>query len=204
MGVLVNLNGVKGPGVLLEAAVRVIAYEPKAKFVLIGTGPLRQELEARAGALSLRDRVLFLGARQDVPNLLIRMEMLVAPSFAEGFSNAVLESMAAGLPVVATDVGGNREAIIDGETGFLAPSHDPSALADRILRLLADRSLAKRMGRAGRRRIEAHFTLERMVVETECFYERLLERGKEKSEDGSEAPESQQKGIDPKHRQVFR
>lgn len=185
--VVANLNPVKGHSVLLEAAVRVIAHCPQAKLAFIGQGALKQELEARARALSIENQVLFLGSRQDVPELLPCMEISVLPSLAEGFSNAILESMAAGLPVVATDVGGNREAIVEGETGFLVPPGDSSALADRILTLLENRPLAKTMGMAGRKRIETYFTLDQMVAETEAFYERLLQRGR--------PPEAEEAGV---------
>lgn len=174
--VVANLWPVKGHEILFEAAVRVTALYPTAKFVLVGTGAARRAvLEERARALAIDKQVLFLGPRQDVPDILPQMEISVLPSLAEGFSNAILESMAAGLPMVATDVGGNREAVIEGETGFLVPPRDPEALADRILRLLGDRALAQRMGQAGRERIETTFSLQRMVAETERFYERLLE-----------------------------
>lgn len=173
--VVANLWPVKGHEILFEAAVRVTALYPTAKFVLVGTGAARRSfLEARARALAIDKQVLFLGPRQDVPHILPRMEISVLPSLAEGFSNAILESMAAALPMVATDVGGNREAIVEGETGFLVPPRDPEALANRILRLLDDQALARRMGHAGRERIETTFSLPRMVTETERFYERLL------------------------------
>lgn len=178
IGVLANLWPIKGHDILLEAAVRVVAYFPKVKFVLIGTGKRRAELEARARSLSIENHVLFLGSRQDVPQILACMEVSVLPSLAEGFSNAILESMAAGLPMVATDVGGNREAVVDGETGFIVPPADPDALADLLLRLLEDPCLAQKMGQAGRQRIETYFTLDRMVRETERFYREILrERG---------------------------
>jgi L-malate glycosyltransferase len=172
--VVANLLPVKGHDVLLEAAVRVVAYFPRVKFVLVGAGGCRSDLEARARSLSIEKQVLFLGSRQDVPQLLSGMEISVLPSLAEGFSNAILESMAAGLPVVATDVGGNREAVMEGETGFIVPPKDPDVLADRLIRLLEDSSLAQRMGRAGRQRIELCFTLDRMVRETEEFYGEIL------------------------------
>jgi glycosyltransferase involved in cell wall biosynthesis len=175
IGTVANLLPVKGHDVLLDAAVRVVAYFPKVKFVLIGKGPRQSELEARARALSIEKHLLFLGSRQDVPDILSCMEISVLPSLAEGFSNAILESMAAGLPMVATDVGGNREAIIDGETGFIVPAGNPDILADRLLRLLEDPSLGQKMGRAGRQRIEKYFTLDRMVRETEQFYEEILQ-----------------------------
>lgn len=175
IGTLANLWPIKGHHILLEAAVRVVAYFPKVRFVLIGTGIRREELEAVARTLSIEKHVLFLGSRQDVPDILSCMEISVLPSLGEGFSNAILESMAAGLPMVATDVGGNREAIVDGETGFIVPPGDPDALADRLIRLLEEPLLGQKMGRAGRQRIENHFTLDRMVRETERFYDEILE-----------------------------
>ena len=174
IGTVANLWPIKGHHILLEAAVRVVAYFPKVRFVLIGMGVRQKELEARARALSIEKHVLFLGSRQDVPDILSCMEISVLPSLGEGFSNAILESMAAGLPMVATDVGGNREAIIDGETGFIVPPGDPDTLADRLIRLLEDPALGKRMGRAGRLRIEDNFTHDRMVRETERYYDEVL------------------------------
>lgn len=175
IGIVANLNPVKGHETLLQAAVRVAAVYPAVKFFLIGTGMLRPTLEARVRELGIEKQIVFLGSRRDVPQILSRMEISVLPSLAEGFSNAILESMAAGLPVVATDVGGNREAIIEGETGYLVPSGHPDSLANRILCLLGDRALARQMGEAGRKRIETCFSLERMVKETEQFYDRLLQ-----------------------------
>ena len=112
----------------------------------------------------------------DVPELLSECAVSVLPSLSEGLSNTLLESMAAGAPVVATNVGGNPEVVQEGSTGFLVPPRDPDALADRICRVLNDRSLAARLGEAGRRRVVEHFSMERMLRDTERLYLTLLER----------------------------
>jgi glycosyltransferase involved in cell wall biosynthesis len=117
---------------------------------------------------------VFTGLRGDVPELLDEVTVSVLPSLSEGLSNAILESMAAGVPVVATAVGGNAEAVMDGVTGLLVPPGDPAALAGAICTLLEDDELATRLGRAGRERVEERFSEKRMVRDTEQFYLSLL------------------------------
>jgi len=112
--------------------------------------------------------------RADVPELLGEVAVSVLPSLSEGLSNAILESMAAGVPVVATAVGGNAEAVKDGVTGLVVPAGNPAALAGAICTLLEDGELASRFGRAGRERVEEHFSERRMVRDTEQFYLSLL------------------------------
>jgi glycosyltransferase involved in cell wall biosynthesis len=143
----------------------------------VGDGPLRNSLEQLAQALGVSDHVAFLGTRSDVPALLQQVTIGVNSSQNEGFPNAIIEYMAANLPVVATNVGGVPELVIDGETGTLVPSDNPSALADALLYLLRTPVVARRMGAAGRRRVEEHFTAQRMVRETEAVYEALLKQG---------------------------
>ena len=104
------------------------------------------------------------------------MDLYVQPSVAAGMPNSVLEAMAAGLPVVATAVGGTPEVVLDGETGLLVAPGDPSALADAMLALLADRRLAEAFGQAGRARVETHFSEERMLQQLEALLDRLVER----------------------------
>jgi glycosyltransferase involved in cell wall biosynthesis len=108
-----------------------------------------------------------------VPDLLRASDLFVHPSREEGFSNAILEAMAAGLPVVACDVGGNPEAVTDGETGRMVPSRDAAAFASAIAEFLADPEKRKAMGEAGRRRAIERFSLDRMVGEMESLYESL-------------------------------
>jgi L-malate glycosyltransferase len=118
--------------------------------------------------------VTFLGRCDDIPAVLSASYACVLTSSAEGFSNAILEYMAAGKPVVATDVGGAREAIVEGGTGFLVPTNDDAALTECIVRLLTDRDLAARLGSAGRERVRARFSPEVQLSKTLELYHSLL------------------------------
>ena len=129
-----------------------------------------------AARLGVGDRVTFTGVRADVPDVLAAATMSVLPSHSEGLSNAILESMAAGLPVIAADVGGNAEAVEDGVTGLLVPPRDPAALAAAMERMLETPALTARLGRAARHRVIERFGLERLVRETDALYTTLLER----------------------------
>jgi len=139
-----------------------------------------RHLARQAAALGIGSAVKFLGQRGDAPELLAASDLSVLASHEEGFSNVILESMAGGLPVVATDVGGNREAVVDGETGWLVPMRNPEALASRIVDLLKDPSRARDWGEKGRARVKELFTVERMVNAHLTLYESALampERG---------------------------
>lgn len=153
-------------------AIRRLA--PRWEAWLIGDGPTRPAIEAEAARLGVGDHVRFLGVRTDVPELLAGADALALASRWEGFPLTVLEAMRATLPVVATDVGGVAEAVADGRTGFLVPAGDDVALADRLARLAADPALRTALGREGRRRFEASFTLEHMMRRTLAVYEDVL------------------------------
>ena len=135
---------------------------------LVGDGPDREALQALAKELGISDRVIFAGQRLDVPERLRCADVFVLATRWEGFPRSILEGMRAGLPVVATDVGGCRESVVDGETGFLVRKEDPVELRDKLLQLIDSPELRARMGRNGRKRFEENFTFERM-------YERTLE-----------------------------
>ncbi len=175
--VVANFIHYKGHDVFLDAWRRVVDGYPNASALLVGDGPMRPAREAQARALGLGESVHFLGTRNDVSAVLAATDVVVHPSFEEGFSNAILEAMAAGCPVVATDVGGNPEAVRHGETGILVPPRDPVALADAVLGLLADAAAARALGAAGRRRVTAHFTLSATVAAYERVYEALARGG---------------------------
>ncbi len=168
---IARLHGQKGHAYLLEAAAAL----PEAVFVLAGDGPERGALEEQARCLGVADRVVFLGHRQDIPALLAQCDLFVLPSLFEGLPLSVLEAMAAGKPVVATDVGGTREAVSHGETGCLVPPGDPHALVVAIRSLLADPGRAQAMGRAARARARAEFSAEVMVRRVSHVYEELLQ-----------------------------
>jgi glycosyltransferase involved in cell wall biosynthesis len=164
----------KGHIHLLEAMMRVHRQHPGTRALLVGDGPLRPPMEAKARELSLSETVTFTGIRRDVAEILALLDIFVLPSLWEGLPVAVLEAMAAGLPVVATRVGGVPEVVIDGVTGLLVPPRNPDALSEAILRLLQDPDLRHRMGQAGRERVRERFSLEQMIRKTEALYERLL------------------------------
>jgi sugar transferase (PEP-CTERM/EpsH1 system associated) len=165
---------VKDQTTLLRAARLVVDREPGFQLTVVGDGPDRARLEALAGELGLGGHVHFLGMRSDVRELLGAADLFVLSSLTEGISLTLLEAMAAGLPVVATEVGGNREVVVPGETGLLVPAGSPAALAEALLALVRDPERARRMGAAGRRRVEDQFSLARMAADYEQLYLALV------------------------------
>ncbi|MEM2125321.1 MAG: glycosyltransferase family 4 protein [Candidatus Methanosuratincola sp.] len=165
-----RLDNQKGHRFLLEAICRL----PETVLVLAGDGPERVSLEELVNHLGLSERVLFLGYRCDVPELLGSCDIFVLPSLYEGLPLSVLEAMAAGKTVVATAVGGTSEAVQDGETGFLVPPGDPAALAEAIQRVLADPGLAQKMGAAGKERVRREFSVEAMAQGVNQIYEKFM------------------------------
>lgn len=160
--------------IFLQAAARLIAKHPKLEFVLIGDGDLRPGLERMAADLRLGNQVVFLGERHDIPAVLAAADISVLPSISESLSNSIMESMAAGVPVVACRVGGNEELIRDGENGFLVSPESAEELAERIDGLVTQAELRKSFGETGKRDAE-RFTVERITGEYERFYMSLLE-----------------------------
>ena len=159
---MARLEPQKDHRTLIEAARLV----PEAEFVIVGDGELRGELERLAAGA----RVRFMGAREDVPELLASFDVFAFPSRFEGLCLAVIEAQAAGVPVVATPVGGIRETVVEGETGLLVPTGDPAALAAATRRLLEDRPAAEAMAAEAKRRVRERFSLERMVEATLRLY----------------------------------
>jgi L-malate glycosyltransferase len=177
--VVSRLNPLKGLEHFLEAAALVAPFFPAARFVIVGdTNPNERAywsvLTSLTERLQMSDRVTFAGLRDDVPRLLAAATISVMPSLDEALSNVLLESMAAGAPVVATRVGGTPEAIDDGVNGLLVPPGEPRAMAAAICRLLSDPLHARQFGQAARRLINERFSMERMVTRTEELYRALL------------------------------
>lgn len=172
-----RLNQMKGVEYFLDAAAELARRFPDVRFLIVGDGASRKELEQQARLLGLEQRVFFTGFRTDVPEVLQEAAVSVLPSLSEGLSNSLLESMASGVPVVATQVGGNPELVEDGVTGALVPPKDSKALLFAITRLLEDGNLAARFSQAGRQRAESLFSVERAVAETQTLYQRLLMEG---------------------------
>src|SRR5439155_8580945 len=133
-----------------EAAALVRRHRPDVRFGLVGDGPERRYLERRIDELALRDSVHLLGTRYDVPAILARSTAFCLPSRSEGLSNAIMEAMAAALPIVATDAGGNAELVQHGSTGFVVSIGDAASMAARLVDVLSDPRLAREMGHRGR------------------------------------------------------
>jgi glycosyltransferase involved in cell wall biosynthesis len=175
ISIVANLrNPVKDLPMFLQAAVSVRATVPDAAFVIAGEGELMSDLQKLAADLGIINDVHFIGRCDDVASLLFGSDVGVLTSKAEGFANAILEYMAAGLPVVATDVGGVREAIVEDETGYIVRSGDHEKLADRIIQVLKDDDLAKRMGARGKALVAERFASELHLQNTLELYEELL------------------------------
>jgi sugar transferase (PEP-CTERM/EpsH1 system associated) len=173
VGAVGRLHPQKDFAGLLHSLTEVQKHVSPIRLLLAGEGELRDDLETRARSLGISRIVTFAGFRSDVAEILAACDVFVLPSLWEGMPNVVLEAMAVGLPVVATQVGGVPEIVLDGKTGLLVPPGDSETLAQALIRLLRDLDLRSRMGRAGRRRVEQYFSANQMVLETEALYEAL-------------------------------
>lgn len=172
IGVVTLLRPGKGIETLIDALPAVLATHPTASVAIAGDGPDRGALEERARAAGVDQAVRFLGETAGPMALLHGADLFVSASWAESFPYNVLEAMAAGLPVVATDVGGTAEAVEHERTGLVVPARDPDALSGAIAALIADPAQGTRFGKAGRQRVEERFGLERMIEGTLAVYRR--------------------------------
>ena len=169
-----RLNKPRDFETLLSAMRRVVDQLPSVRLLIVGDGPLRPAIEDRVRALNLEEHVQLLGIVQDIVQPLIASDVFVLSTQGwEGLPLAPLEAMAMCLPVVISDVGGNRKAVEDGVTGLVVPPQQPEALADALLRLLRDRAMARRMGQLGRERVVREFSAQRMAAETAAVYAQL-------------------------------
>lgn len=171
-----RLSPEKDQATLLRAARLVADQVPAFGLDLVGDGPARGGLEALGAELDLGTHLTFHGSRDDVAELLRQAGVFVLPSLSEGISLTLLEAMATALPVVATNVGGNPEVVVEGETGLLVPSSDPARLAEALLALIRDPERGLRMGQGGRRRAEESFDLQAVVRTYERLYLELLSK----------------------------
>lgn len=176
IGIVANFYlKIKGHQYFLMAAKSILAKIQNVEFLLIGEGPLRQFYEEMALELGINNKVHFLGRRGDISGILANLNISISSSISEGFSNVILESMAASKPVVATNVGGSSEAVRDGITGYLVPPANSEAMANAIIDLLQNPDKAAAMGSAGRKVVEEKFTVEAMVKKYEKLYMSLVE-----------------------------
>jgi glycosyltransferase involved in cell wall biosynthesis len=178
VGMVANLRREKGIEDFVQAAALVIASHPEARFLIIGSGPEAAQLKELSHSLQIHERVLFLGKRSDVPDLLGLFDVGVLASHSESFSNSILEYLAAGLPVVATDIGGAREAVRDGVDGFIVPSRHPAKMAEKIHLLLSQPGGARSWRKDTE--IRSIFHTDAMVRAYEELYARLVKEARER------------------------
>ncbi len=178
VGTVGSLTPKKNHRLFLDMAKNVLerTKSESIKFAIVGEGVLRDELEKYSQQLGIENKVLFAGEKDDIPNFLQSIDIFVMTSLYEGLPNALMEAMAVELPVVASDIGGNNELVIDGETGFLCPSDDARAFAESVIGLINNEDEAKQMGENGKKRILSEFGVEKMITETENIYMKLLEQ----------------------------
>jgi glycosyltransferase involved in cell wall biosynthesis len=168
-----RLSPEKGFDILLEAAPAVLQQTPHAHFILFGEGGERAKMEARVAELGLHDKFLMPGLTAELDRYLPQADVVVLPSYTEGLPNVALEASAAGVPIVATAVGGIPEVVQHEETGILVPSGQPRKLAAALNRLLQSEELRKEMGVAGQRRMQAQFTFEAQARQYEMLFEKI-------------------------------
>lgn len=180
VGTVGRMQVVKDQTLLARAFVRAIEWAPESKgrmrLALVGEGPLRQEAQGILAAAGLSDLAWLPGERTDVPDVMRSLNCFALPSLAEGISNTILEAMSTGLPVVATDVGGNADLVAHGQTGLIVPPAHVEALAGALIQMASDPARAKAMGQAGRVETERRFSLQAMVETYQGVYDRLLGR----------------------------
>ncbi len=178
IGTVGRLQTVKNQILLVRACGQLLRNAPDLagawQLRIVGDGPERLALEAAMTAEGLEGTGTITGWNDDVPAVLRGLDIYVLPSLNEGISNTILEAMASGLPVIATDVGGNPELVTDNETGFLIPSNDPKGLAERLLRYLRSPGLAQGHGLAARSRVEREFSIQRMLIDYDRMYRDVL------------------------------
>ena len=175
VGMVSNLNrSIKGVKYFIESLPAIAERVPSARFLILGDGREREEHRQRAAALGISDKLVFAGYQPEVQRFYQAMDVSVLTSLSEGLSITILESMSHSVPVVATEVGGNPELVVDGETGLLVPPRQPQVFAEAVIRILEDAGLRESFGRAGRKRIEEHFSLRLVARRYEALYREVL------------------------------
>ena len=172
IGTVGRIHPQKGHEFLIEVGEKLSKENGSILFLIIGGGYLKEKLERKIKSLNIEKHFLFLGEREDLPELLSCMDIFILSSVREGFPNVILEAMASSLPVVATDVGGVKELMIDNQTGFIVPPAKPSLLYENVSKLIKDKELRHKMGNAGFEQVK-QFSIEKMARETEDLYQEL-------------------------------
>lgn len=180
LGTVGRMQTVKDQPTLVRAFIRALEMEPQLKeqirLVLVGDGPLRKECQQLLNAAGLDQLAWLPGERNDVPEVMRGLDFFVLPSLAEGISNTILEAMASGLPVIATNVGGNADLVVAEQTGVLVPPADPESMARAIIRMAKQTDTRQSMALSGRRLVEEKFSMNAMVASYQGTYDKLLQR----------------------------
>jgi glycosyltransferase involved in cell wall biosynthesis len=172
-GIVARLTAAKDHHVLFESFARLVRKVPRAVLLVVGDGELSDHLHALVQGLAMQDHIKFLGLRRDIPEILCALDAFVLCSHSEGLSVTLLEAMAAGLPIVATRVGGNTEVVQAGKTGLIVPPRDPVALEAAMRELVNNAERSREMGLRGRERVRECFGVDKMVREYQAFYSEL-------------------------------
>jgi glycosyltransferase involved in cell wall biosynthesis len=172
-GTAARLEEIKNIPMMLRALQQLLTGFPDIQLIIAGEGSKLNELKHYAVELGLSGNVLFLGQRNDLNRIYPLFDVFLLSSFTEGVSVSLLEAMSHSIPTVATDVGGNPEVVVDGKTGFLVPSNDDTAMAEKIAMLLNDRELARTLGENSRQRVQQQFSFDGMMDEYMRLYQSL-------------------------------
>lgn len=175
VGTVARLSPQKAPLDFIQTCATIAQQNSNVWFVLVGDGPLRSDVEAKAAELGVADRLVLTGLRRDIPELMAMFDIFVLTSLWEGLPRVLPQAMATGLPIVATAVDGTAEAVIHGENGYLVPPNQPDQLANYVLRLLCNPELAQQMGQAGRTQA-VEFGARKMVLDIDKLYRQLLQK----------------------------
>ena len=176
IGIVARLDPIKNHKTLISAFKEIVTIHPNTNLIIVGDGPLRNKLENQTYQLGIKNKIIFMGERSDVPEILRTFDVFVLPSLNEGMSNTILEAMATGIPVIALNVGGNPELVINRETGFLFPTNDVESLVQKIKTYILHPELKQKHGYNARKRAEEKFSLDQMVQRYEELYLELVER----------------------------
>jgi len=174
IGTVARLTPVKGIHFFIQSIPKILSQQPSSIFLIVGDGYIRKELEDFAVKIGIKESIIFTGYRKDIPSLLKIFDIFVMPSLKEGLPYAVIEAMAASKPVVATNVAGNNELVVNGKTGILCASKNPDALSEAIISLLNDKDKIINMGKKGFNLIKKNYSITNIIKQLEQEIEAVI------------------------------
>ncbi len=177
IGMIAQFIPRKGHEVLINAIPKIIKTHPEVRFLFFGKGPLEHRIKEMVQSKGISEFVRFCGFREDIDKIISCLYMLVHPAYMEGLGVSLLQASAAGVPIVATDVGGIPEVVIDNFNGYLIPSGSVDGIVDKVLALIEDKELAKSMGEKGKRLVKERFSVDKMVSRYITLYNEIIKNG---------------------------